>query len=136
MTRSKRASLAVLVCASLVCWLAGSADAEDCCDLKSPFRPGEGYAETPATCENLAHWAARAPTTTDRFSMVVSGELSGVHSDGSLAYLEMCEPKGLRVVCVTYQTNGMGPGEIVSFAGGYVSTNDKWVMLDPCLASR
>jgi hypothetical protein len=68
--------------------------------------------------------------------MVVRGKLSDVHWDGVLAYLEMCEPEGLRVVCITYSTNDMRAGDTVSFAGGYVSTNDKWVKLDPCLASR
>lgn len=112
-----------------------SATAE-CCDPKSPFRRGEGLAETAATCKTLAHWAARAPTTDVRISMAITGTLSGVHSDGVLAYLEMCEPKGLRAVCITYSTNGMRVGDTVTFAGGFVSTNGTWVKLDPCLASR
>lgn len=109
---------------------------EACCDPKSPFRLGEAIPDVPATCENLSYWAKRAPTTTDRVSMVVTGRLSGVHTDGVLAYLEMCDAKSLRVVCITYQTNGMRAGDTVTFAGGYVSTNDQWVKLDPCLASR
>jgi hypothetical protein len=110
--------------------------ASDCCDPASPFREGEGYAETPATCANLGHWAERAPTTNDRVSMSVQGKLSGVHSNGILAYLEMCDPKGLRVVCVTYETNGMQAGEVVTFGGGFARRNKEWVILDPCLASR
>lgn len=110
--------------------------ASDCCDPASPFREGEGYADTPATCENLRHWAERAPTTNDRVSMTVQGKLSGVHSNGMLAYIEMCDPKGLRVVCVTYETNGMQAGDVVTFGGGFARSNKEWVILDPCLASR
>lgn len=93
-------------------------------------------ADVPASCETLEHWAARAPKTDARISMVIRGKLSGVHWNGMLAYLEMCNPKGLRVVCVTYQTNGMQSGDVVNFAGGYQRNNNEWVMLDPCLASR
>ena len=108
----------------------------DCCDPASPFREGEGWADTAATCENLGYWAERAPRTNARVSMSVKGKLSGVHSNGVLAYLEMCDPKGLRVVCVTYETNGMRTGDVVTFGGGFASHNKEWVMLDPCLASR
>jgi hypothetical protein len=110
--------------------------ASDCCDPKSPFRPGEGYSETPASCDTLSYWAERAPKTDARISMVVRGKLSDVGSNGVLAYLEMCDPKGLRVVCVTYKTNGMRAGDVVNFAGGYNRRSKEWVMLDPCLASR
>lgn len=68
--------------------------------------------------------------------MLVQGELSAVHWNGVLAYLEMCDPKGLRVVCVTYATNGMRGGDVVTFGGGYASAGKEWVVLDPCLASR
>lgn len=109
---------------------------EACCDPKGPFREGEAGADIPATCENLAYWAQKAPDTTERISMVVTGRISGVHSDGVLAYLEMCEAKGLRAVCITYSTNGMRVGEIVTFAGGFGGASEQWVKLDPCLASR
>ena len=68
--------------------------------------------------------------------MHVRGTLSGVHTDGTVVYLEMCEAKSLRVVCVTYQTNGMKAGDSVNFGGGLSSINDDWIKLDPCLASR
>ncbi len=68
--------------------------------------------------------------------MHVRGTLSGVQTDGTLAYLEMCEARALRVVCVTYQANGMKEGDVVSFGGGLASISDDWIKLDPCLASR
>jgi hypothetical protein len=133
---SIRLSLVVALIVGFASLAATGLGAADCCDPNSPFRSGEGYADTPATCENLAYWADRAPINDARVSMVVKGKLSEVHWDGVIAYLEMCDPKSLRVVCVTYATNGMRAGDIVSFAGGYVSANEKWVKLDPCLASR
>jgi hypothetical protein len=68
--------------------------------------------------------------------MTVRGTLSHVETDGALAYLIMCGQGGAQVMCVTYQTNGMKPGDTVLFAGGYSRVGEKQVMLDPCLASR
>ena len=109
--------------------------AQECCDPASPFRAGEGYAEEPATCETLLGWVERAPETNARISMTVRGALSAVGSDGALAYLVMCEEPGVQVMCVTYDTNGMKPGDTVLFGGGYSRVGEKQVMLDPCLAS-
>jgi hypothetical protein len=108
--------------------------ASQCCDHASQFREGEGYADTPATCENLSYWATRAPNVDMRISMHVRGTLSGVHTDVTLAYHEVCTSGSLRVVCVTYQINGMKVGDVVSFGGGFANSNDQWVKLDPCLA--
>jgi hypothetical protein len=110
--------------------------ASDCCDPESPFREGEGYADQPATCENIAYWADKAPDTNDRISLAIKGKLSSVASTGALAYLVMCDAPGLQVLCVTYETNGMRAGEEVTFAGGYERRGEKRVVMDPCLASR
>ncbi len=64
------------------------------------------------------------------------GALSAVETDGALAYLIMCAQPGIQVMCVTYETNAMKPGDVVLFAGGYSRVGEKQVMLDPCLASR
>lgn len=110
--------------------------AQDCCDPAGPFRAGEAYADQPATCETIGHWIERAPEVDARISLTVRGVLSDVQSDGALAYLIMCGEGGVQVMCVTYQTNGMQPGEAVLFAGGYARVGEKQAMLDPCLASR
>jgi hypothetical protein len=109
--------------------------AVDCCDPNSPFREGEGWADEPATCENIAYWAERAPTTNARISLAIKGKLSAVDA-GVLAYLVMCDAPGMQVVCVTYETNGMRPGDVVAFGGGYERSGPKRVIIDPCLASR
>lgn len=123
-------SLALLLAAT------GQPHAQDCCDPAGPFRPGEGYADQPATCETIGGWVDRAPQVDARITMTVRGALSAVESDGALAYLVMCAEPGVRVLCVTYSTNDMRPGDVVLFAGGYARVGEKQVMLDPCLASR
>lgn len=110
--------------------------ATGCCDPNSPFREGEGWAQKPATCENIAYWAERAPKTNARISLAIKGKLSAVDWNGVLAYLVMCDAPGIRVICVTYQTNGMRAGEVVLFGGGYERRGAGQIVMDPCLASR
>jgi hypothetical protein len=127
----------VLVLAlSLLLAASTASAAQECCDPAGPFRPGEGYAETPATCATIGDWAARAPTVDARITLTIRGKLVHVQSDGALAYLIMCEEGGMQVMCVTYQTNGMKAGDEVLFAGGYARVGEKQVMLDPCLAGE
>ena len=108
---------------------------QDCCETGSPFVLGEGFAELPATCETAGYWAARAPDLEARVTMTVDGPLTGVHTDGILAYLVMCEPDDVQVLCVTYSTEGRSVGEVVQLAGGYTGVDNGMVILDPCLAS-
>lgn len=114
---------------------AANAWAQACCDPASPFREGEGWADNPASCSTIARWAEQAPQTTARITMVIEGRLSDVQWDGALAYLVMCEAPGVMVMCVTYETNGMEPGDDVLFAGGYAQVGPAQVILDPCLAT-
>ncbi|WP_454684392.1 hypothetical protein [Ancylobacter moscoviensis] len=107
-----------------------------CCDPESPFRPGEAYPETLASCETIRHWADRAPATDKRITLGIKGRLTGVHADGVMAYLLMCEPSEVQVMCVTYNANGLARGDEVVFGGGYGRLDAHHVVLDPCLASR
>ena len=121
---------------SLLLATAGAVGAQECCDPGGPFRPGEAYADVPASCDTVGHWVDRAPTVDARITMAIRGKLSAVETDGALAYLIMCAEGGVQVMCVTYQTNGMTPGDTVLFGGGYARVGEKQVMLDPCLANR
>jgi hypothetical protein len=103
---------------------------------EGPFTLGEEYPEEPATCETIKYWADRAPRTEDRISLGITGKLKAVKFDGTLAYLLMCEPPGVQVMCVTYSTNGLEAGDVVLFGGGYRRVGERQIMLDPCLASR
>ena len=129
----RRALLSALALALLP---AAQLRAEECCDPAGPFRPGEAYAEEPATCETIGDWIERAPEVDRRITLTVSGALSAVESDGVLAYLIMCPEPGVQVMCVAYSANDMRPGDVVMFGGGYSRVGEKQVMLDPCLASR
>lgn len=106
-----------------------------CCDPESPFRAGEAYPETLATCETIGQWADRAPTTDNRITLGIKGQLTGVHTDGVLAYLLMCEPSQVQVMCATYSANDLARGDVVVFGGGYSRLDDHHVVLDPCLAA-
>ena len=79
---------------SLLFAAAGAARAQECCDPAGPFRPGEGYAETPATCATIGSWVERAPAVDARITLTIRGKLVHVQSDGALAYLIMCEEGG------------------------------------------
>jgi hypothetical protein len=49
------------------------------------------------------------------WSLGITGKLKAVTFDGTLAYLLMCEPPGVQVMCVTYSTNGLEAGDAVPF---------------------
>lgn len=128
-------TLLPLLAAALFVLAAPHLRAQDCCDPAGPFTLGEDYPEKPATCETIAHWMPRAPKLDARVSLGIAGKLTAVNFDGALAYLVMCEPSGVQVMCITYSTNGLRPGDSVLFAGGYRQAGEKHIVLDPCLAS-
>tara|TARA_R100000789_G_scaffold7097_3_gene11427 strand:+ start:847 stop:1269 length:423 start_codon:yes stop_codon:yes gene_type:complete len=98
---------------------------------EGPFRPGEGFG-TPATCETMPDWIDRAPEVNGRVSMVIEGPIVESHWDGALAYLIMCQPEQVQVMCVTYYPEDV-TGEPVQFAGGYNRAGERQIILDPCL---
>lgn len=134
--RSALCTLGGLLLLSALLLVPALSIASDCCDPDSPFREGEGWADKPATCEDIAHWAERAPKTEARISLSIRGKLSAVHWTGVIAYLVMCDPNVMEVVCVTYETNDMRAGEVISFGGGFFRRGDKQIFMDPCLAFR
>lgn len=96
-----------------------------------PFRQGEGFG-TPATCETIANWIDRVPDYNGRITMNITGAIIENHWDGALAYLIMCAPEGIQVMCVTYAPQEI-TGEEIMFAGGYNRYSDTQILLDPCL---
>lgn len=101
----------------------------------APFRPGEALATRAATCATLPDWIGYAPDTADRISLTIRGRLAAVDHDGALAYLVLCEPSDVQVLCITYETGGRKPGDGVVMAGGYIRAGERRVVLDPCLAA-
>lgn len=102
-------------------------------DEEGPFREGEGVGN-PATCETIAEWIDRVPDYNGRISMTITGEIVESHWTGELAYLIMCEPESIQVMCVTYYPEEVD-GETIIFAGGYQRHGEKQIVLDPCLTS-
>ena len=76
------------------------------------------------------------PLQTTRIDLSTTGVLTAVQTDGALWYLVMCSAPDVRVICVTYASSDMKPGERVTFRGGYNRVDPDHAVLDPCLASR
>jgi hypothetical protein len=93
-------------------------------------------ARAPATCGDLSATLAGLPGSGPRIDLTVEGKLTLVQTDGALWYLAVCSTPGIRVLCVTYESNGMGLGDPVVLRGGYNRQDERHVVLDPCLASR
>lgn len=125
---------ALLTMAACAIW-PGIGASQDPFGPLAPFREGEALATRAATCATLPDWIDHVPETTDRISLTVRGRLSLVDSDGALAYLIMCEPEDVQVLCITYDRGGRVPGDDAVIAGGYIRADERRVILDPCLAA-
>jgi hypothetical protein len=104
---------------------------------KNPFADADMQPSYQARCPEVRELTKGRETGETRVDFSVTGPLALVHFDGTLAYLGLCgtgsEPK---VLCVTYQTNDMKVGDVVTVAGGYNRPNEDFIVLDPCLAQR
>lgn len=105
--------------------------------VKNPFADPDMKSEYQAQCHEVRELTKDRETGATRVDFSVTGPLALVHFDGTLAYLGLCgtapDPK---VLCVTYQTNDMKVGDVVTVAGGYSRPNRDFIVLDPCLAQR
>jgi hypothetical protein len=101
-------------------------------------RPAVSRGEVPpkaiARCEQLRAMAEGLPETDFRIDLAATGHLTLVKSDGALWYLVICSD--LRVMCVTYESNDMAAGELVTVKGAWRRLDRNHAVLDPCLASR
>jgi hypothetical protein len=104
---------------------------------KNPFADPDMQPSYRARCHEVRELTKDRETGATRIDFSVTGPLALVHFDGTLAYLGLCgtvpDPK---VLCVTYQTNDMKVGEVVTVTGGYSRPNPDFIVLDPCLARR
>jgi hypothetical protein len=104
---------------------------------RNPFADPDMQPSYQAQCHEVRELTNDRETGATRVDFSVTGALALVHFDGTLAYLGLCgnapDPK---VLCVTYQTNDMKVGDVVTVAGGYSRPNPDFIVLDPCLAQR
>ena len=98
------------------------------------FALGDQQAERAAECSELRDMTAGLIEPDYRIDLAVRGKLAAVETDGALWYLIMCDAPDIQVMCITYQDNGMKPGDTVLFGGGYMRLNEDQIQLDPCLA--
>ncbi len=107
--------------------------AEDVFANRPAFSPAEMSAASTASCEELRAMTAGVQDTETRIDLTVGGRLTLVKSDGVLWYLVVCSD--LRIMCVTYQANGMKVGDSIVMKGGYRRLDPNHAVLDPCLAN-
>ena len=105
-----------------------------------PERPGMAKAEelpaSVATCDTVKRSLAGLPEPSTRIDLWIRGNLTLAYTDGVLWYLAVCSSPNIRVMCVTYEGNGMKVGDRVTLRGGYNRQDQTHVVLDPCLAAR
>jgi hypothetical protein len=100
------------------------------------FSEAEQPVRMPAECRDVRRMADGIPELDYRIDLSVAGSLTAVQTDGALWYLVLCSPPDIRIMCVTYESNGMAIGDRVIVRGGYQRRDASHVLLDPCLANR
>lgn len=104
---------------------------------RNPFADADMHPSYRAQCHEVRELTKDRETGETRVDFSVTGPLAYVHFDGTLAYLGLCgTAPAPKVLCVTYQTNDMKVGDVVTVAGGYSRPNPDFIVLDPCLAQR
>ena len=111
-----------------------SAGADDIFTNRPALSEADQPAQAYAHCEEIRPMLSGLREPEDRIDLSVVGELTLVRTDGALWYLAMCSD--IRVLCVTYESNEMKPGDRVFMKGGYSRRDANHTMLDPCLANR
>ena len=108
---------------------------DDALARRPAFSRAEEPARVPAKCGELRAQADGLPTPETRIDLALVGALTGIKTDGALWYLVACAAPDIRVLCVTYESNDMKPGDAVLLRGAYSRVDADHVLLDPCLAS-
>jgi hypothetical protein len=136
-----QAAIAGLSVATIVLCLAApgvapSIASDDIFANRPAFSNAERPARMPAECRDVRRMADGIPELDYRIDLSVVGSLTAVQTDHVLWYLVLCSAPDIRIMCVTYQSNGMAIGDRVIVKGGYLRRDANHVLLDPCLANR
>jgi hypothetical protein len=109
--------------------------AETLFDERPAFSMAEYPAKKWARCSEIRSMSEGLEEPEYRIDLSVFAELGLVTTDGTLWYLGVCgAPDEVKVLCVTYQPNGMRVGDKVYVKGGYKRAGPNHILLDPCLA--
>jgi hypothetical protein len=134
LARSLRAAILTLAAAGAL-WPPSVAMSQE--DQDGAFADPDMAPRRQAQCSEVGALIDGRETGQQRVDFSVIGTLALVHHDGALAYLGLCgTPPEPKVLCVTYQTNGMQVGDRVIVTGGFSKPRPDYVLLDPCMASR
>jgi hypothetical protein len=136
--RIDRTVLAAFRWACLAALLAGPSSfaiADDALRGRPALAEAEVPAERAAECGELRAMLHDLPELDRRVDLWVVGNAAAVQTDGALWYVVLCAAPDIRVLCVTYEDNGMQRGDRIIARGAYSRRDDNHVMLDPCLAS-
>jgi hypothetical protein len=106
--------------------------AEDIFASRPAFSGPEQPPRRNAECHEIRQMAEGLDDVIDRIDLAITGTLTLVKTDGALWYLGLCTD--LRILCVTYEQNGMKAGDRVTMRGGYIRRGRDIATLDPCLA--
>lgn len=124
-----------LALAALLLGRVASTFAGDALKGRPALAEAEVPAERSAECGELRRMLRDLPEIDRRVDLWVTGNALAVQSDGALWYVVLCAAPDIRVLCVTYEDNGMKRGDRIVARGAYSRRDDDHVMLDPCLAS-
>ena len=127
------------IVATIVLCLAASGPSIAAGDIfagRPAFSEAEQPVQRPAECSDVRRMADGLPVLDYRIDLSAIGSLMAVQTDGVLWYLVLCSSPDIRIMCVTYESNGMAVGDRVIVKGGYRRLDANHVQLDPCLANR
>jgi hypothetical protein len=127
------------IVATIVLCLAASGPSIAAGDIfagRPAFSEAEQPVQRPAECSDVRRMADGLPVLEYRIDLSAIGSLMAVQTDGVLWYLVLCSSPDIRIMCVTYESNGMAVGDRVIVKGGYRRLDANHVQLDPCLANR
>jgi hypothetical protein len=88
-----------------------------------------------ASCGDLREALAGLPPPSGEAYMTiqVEGEVSAATSGEALVFMVICRPPDPQVACITYTTEGRGPGDRIVVAGAYTPGDPNRIVLDPCI---
>ncbi|MDQ8729486.1 hypothetical protein [Bradyrhizobium sp. LHD-71] len=112
-----------------------AASAQDVATFGAGLAEAEMPPQRSAECRELRPTLDRLPEFDRRIDLWVVGNAVGVQTDGALWYVVLCASPDIRVLCVTYEGNGIQNDHRVQARGAYSRRDDNHVLLDPCLAN-